>query len=141
MIHALIETGKQTHTDRVLENIDLTVEKNMASSSIGQLWQQIPGKLKHVSISKNYIWGVNSADHIYMRGFPIVDGSEWKKIDGGLTQLDTNEYEVWGVNARGGIYRRPIDGSGAWQYVGGVLKYVFASGHGWIWGVNKADNI
>jgi len=48
--------------------------------------------------------------------------------------------EVWGVNSGGAIYKRPGDGSGSWQSIGGKLKDI-SVGIQYIWGVNKDDTI
>ena len=95
--------------------------------------------LKSVSATKNYIWGVNSSNHIHICNRPCT--GNWRNIDGLLKQLDVNDYEIWGVNHNDHIYKRPVDGSGAWVRIGGLLKHVSASGDGYIWGVNSGDNI
>ena len=106
----------------------------------GQGWTQIPGKLIHVSGSTTYVWGVNSAHDIYMCQRPCT-GSNWQHIPGKLVQVDVNDMEVWGVNSNGQIYKRPVDGSGQWQQLPGLLTHVTASGNGYIWGVNIHGNI
>ena len=118
--------------------IDETESLNLTYS---HLWEQIPGKLKHVCISKNFIWGVNVHDDIYMRPYPISTSSPWKCMGGKLRQVDCNNYEVWGVNSGDNIYSRRVDGSGGWVQISGLLKHVTASGNGWIWGTNKHDHI
>ena len=107
------------------------------SPSLG-LWQQIPGRLKHVTASVNYVWGVDTADKIYRCAKPCT-GSNWVQVDGLLKQIDAGDEEVWGVNAADQIWKRPVDGSGSWQQIGGLLKHVSASGNGYIWGVNSDD--
>lgn len=105
-----------------------------------QVWTQIPGKLMHITASENYIWGVSTEHEIFMmKNSP--DESSWTKVDGALCQIDANDYEVWGVTSNGEIFKRPVDGSGAWIKIEGVLKYVSASGNGWIWGVNTKNEI
>ena len=74
--------------------IDETESLNLTYS--GHLWEHIPGKLKHVSISKNFLWGVDANDDIYMRPYPISTSSPWKYMGGKLSQVDCNDYEVWG---------------------------------------------
>ena len=95
--------------------------------------------LKSVSATKNYIWGVNSSDHIHICNRPC--SGNWRNIAGLLKQVDVNDYEVWGVNRNDYIYKRPVDGSGAWVLIAGRLKHVSASGDGYIWGVNSGDRI
>ena len=103
-------------------------------------WEQIPGGLKHVTASVNYVWGVNLNDDIFRCSRPCT-GSNWVHVPGKLKQIDANDYEVWGVNSGDSIFKRAVDGSGDWVQVAGGLKHVSASGNGWIWGVNSADNI
>ena len=103
-------------------------------------WNQITGGLKHISAATSYVWGVNSADQIFICTKPCT-GSNWVHIPGYLVQLDVDNYEVWGVNSANTIYKRPIDGSGAWQNIPGALKHVSASGNGYIWGVNDAGSV
>ena len=109
------------------------------SPALGQ-WQQINGRLKHVTASINYVWGVNSANKIYKCVQPC--NGAWTLVAGLLKQIDAGDEEVWGVNANDYIYKRPVDGSGnGWQLIPGRLKHVSASGNGYIWGVNSNDQI
>ena len=103
-------------------------------------WENIPGGLTHVTASVNYLWGVNSADQIWRCTRPC-NGQNWVRVPGALRQVDADDHEVWGVNAAYNIYKRPVDGSGSWTHVTGLLKHVSASGNGYIWGVNRNDNI
>ena len=107
--------------------------------ALGQ-WQQINGRLKHVSASVNYVWGVNSANSIFKCVKPCT-GSNWVHIAGSLKQIDAGDEEVWGVTSTDSIYKRPVDGSGSWRLISGRLKHVSASGNGYIWGVNSNDQI
>ena len=109
------------------------------TSIYGKDLTQIPGSLKHVSTSINYLWGVNSNNRIYRCSRPC--NGQWAAVDGTLKQIDVSDMEVWGVNRHDFIYKRPADGSGSWVRVGGLLKHVSASGNGYIWGVNSADSI
>ena len=106
----------------------------------GQNWGQISGALKHVSASVNYIWGVNSADQIWMCPNPC-SAANWVQIPGALKQVDAGDMEAWGVNSNDDIYKRNVDGSGSWTQLPGKLKHVSASGNGYIWGVNSNDDI
>ena len=109
------------------------------SPALGQ-WKLIPGKLKHVTASVNYVWGVNSGGSIYKCVQPCT--GFWTHIPGVLKQIDAGDEEVWGVNANDYIYKRPVDGSGnSWKLIPGRLKHVSASGKGYIWGVNSNDYI
>ena len=124
---------------KLLANLSLLIAALAATA--GAEWTQIPlGGLIHVSANINYLWGVNAANQIFMCPRPCASG-KWKQIDGALKQLDVDDQEVWGVNKADQIYKRPVDGSGKWQNVGGRLKHVSASGHGYIWGVNSGDHI
>ena len=125
-------------TMKLLINLSLLIVA--LATAAGAQWTQIPGGLTQVSANINYIWGVNSADQIFICPRPC-DGKGWKQINGALKQLDVDDHEVWGVNARREIYKRPVDGSGEWQRIPGGLKHVSASGHGYVWGVDNADKI
>ncbi|RXJ69814.1 hypothetical protein CS022_23640 [Veronia nyctiphanis] len=102
-------------------------------------WPRISGKLKHVSSGKDFIWGVNSNDNIFMCAKPCK-GDGWVKIPGKLMQLDVGEERIYGVNSNNNIYWRPVDGSGGWTQITGQLKHV-SVGTDWVWGVNSNDNI
>ena len=104
-----------------------------------ELYSKIPGGLRHATTSDNYLWGVNANDDIFVCNRPCTGG--WKKVDGKLMQIDAGEQEVWGVNSGHSIFKRPIDGSGDWVNIPGALIHVSASGNGYIWGVNKNDQI
>ena len=107
---------------------------------LGSNLKRVPSTevLKHVSISINYYWAVNEKDEIFICEKPC---NTWKKIDGDLKQVDVSDLEIWGVAAGDRIYKRPADGSGTWINVPGALTHVSASGNGYIWGVNKNDDI
>ena len=72
----------------------------------------------------------------YCLGDTCVDEAEL----GQMKTLVENPSEVWGVNSGHDIYKRPGDGSGNWQKVGGELKDV-SVGSQYIWGVNSNDDI
>ena len=82
----------------------------------------MPGGLKHITASTNYVWGMNSADNIYRCPNPCT--GQWVQIDGALKQIDAGDHEVWGVNSNDDIFRRKVDGSGSWILVPGKLKHV-----------------
>ena len=106
----------------------------LATGALGSEWIKIPGSLKHITASINYLWGVNSNDDIFMCARPCTGG--WVQIPGKLKQIDAGDMEVWGVTSNDDIFKRAVDGSGIWQHVGGKLRQVSASGNGYIWGVN-----
>ena len=104
-----------------------------------QEWTQIPRSLVHVSGNLNYIWGLDKDMKIYLCTRPCTGG--WKLIGGLLVQLDVDDEFVWGVNKNDDIFVRPVDGSGNWRGIPGKLIHVSASGNGYIWGTNRANNI
>ena len=102
-------------------------------------WRGIPGGLKHVTASVNYLWGVNIHNSIFMCARPCTGA--WRQIPGYKKQVDASDEEVWGVNNVDRIWKRSVDGTGDWKYIGGRLKHVSASGNGYVWGVNSNDDI
>ena len=106
-------------------------------------WRQIPGGLKNVSTRNNWTWGTNRHHHIYKCKSPCYKpgGSHWQRVPGGLKQIDVGPKDVWGVNSGDHIYRRPANGSGNWQRIGGKLKHVSVGPTGWVWGVNRNNDI
>ena len=112
----------------------------LTTGVLGSPWTQIPGRMRHVTASANYVWGVNRDDEIYKCARPCT--GEWEHVPGKLVQISAGDTEVWGVTFQNQIYKRPVDGSGdGWVRVGGYLKHVSASGNGYIWGVNRNDNV
>ena len=116
-----------------------SAKKTEVQDTCNPTWIPLPGALSHVSASINYLWGVNSKNQIYVCHVPCTGG--WKLISGGLVQTDPDDTEVWGVNSADNIWKRPVDGSGDWSLIQGKLKHVSASGNGYIWGVNRNDDI
>ena len=108
------------------------------TSSYAQ-WRRIPGGINHVSISVNYIWGVNSRHQIFRCPRPCT--GRWTHVPGSLMQIDVGDEEVWGVNRHHQIFKRPADGSGHWQCLSGSMKHVSASGNGYIWSVDRHNYI
>ena len=103
-------------------------------------WQNINGRLKHVSASGHgYIWGVNAADQIYKCKKPC--SGSWVRVDGGLKQIDGGQRNVYGVNAANEIWTRPVDGSGSWRHIPGHLKYITASAPDYVFGVSDDNKI
>ena len=56
-------------------------------------------------------------------------------------QIDAGDEEVWGVNSANQIFKRPVDGSGSWQQIGGLLKHVSASGNGVSTQMTSSSNV
>ena len=101
------------------------------SSISGHEWTEIPGGLKDITGSPNYLWGVDSGDAIYRCAQPCT--GNWAKIPGGLRQVDANDYKVWGTTSSKAIYKLSVDGSGSWVKVPGTSSHVSASGNGHMW--------
>ena len=63
---------------------------------------RVEGGLKHVSVGKSGVWGVNGMDHIWFRlgiAPEKPDGTGWRRIAGGLKQIDSGSSGVvYGVN-------------------------------------------
>ena len=97
----------------------------LATGALDSQWTQIPGLLKYVTASVNYLWGVNKYDDIFICTRPCH--GKWKHIPGKLKQIDAGNMEVWGVNSGDDIFKRSVDGSGGWKHIGGKLKHVLAS--------------
>ena len=62
----------------------------------GQGWNQIPGKLIHVSGGLNYVWGVNSVHDIYMCQRPCT-GSNWYHSTCTLCMLQKYHWQYRGT--------------------------------------------
>ena len=114
-------------------------------------WQQISGKLKHVSVGEAGVWGVNRNDDIFYRDSVTESnpaGKSWRQISGKLKQIDSGPAGiVYGVNVNDQIYCRTGIENGkpfgtGWKQVTsyGRLKYVSCGVLG-CWGVNSADAI
>ncbi|XP_033640631.1 lectin L6-like [Asterias rubens] len=114
------------------------------------VWRHVDGLLKHASVGRAGMWGVNSGDNIFYRVGSYDDetntGDSWVQLDGALKQVDVGRDVVWGVNSDDGIFYRqgitagtPV-GTG-WVLVEGLLKHVSVSQKGHVWGVNAGDDI
>lgn len=97
----------------------------------------VGGELKHITAGVAYLWGVNNQNQIFRCDRPC---KKWVRVNGGLEQVDVGDDEVWGVSGYT-IFKMPADGRGSWRRISGGLKHVSASGNGYIWGVNKNDDI
>lgn len=103
-------------------------------------WTVIQGSLKHVSASMNYIWGVDAANRVYMA--VRSNNPQLKLIPEEMVQVNAGDEEVWGVSPTGGLYKMPVDGSSeTWTHVRDDMKYISASGNGYIWGVTSIMGI
>jgi len=116
----------------------------------GDVWEQVEGRLKHVSCGESGVWGVNSANDIFYRkgtyGGSKRKGDGWERVSGKLSYISSGSRgEVWGVNKHGNIYYREGVTSdnptgSRWKQVGGRLKTA-SVWRGQVWGVNSNDNI
>ena len=100
----------------------------------GNVWDQVPGSLKQISVGNaDSVWGVNSDDEIYR-----WMGNSWMQVSGALKHVSVGDDTVWGVNADDEIYR--WNGNG-WDQVSGSLKQISVGNAGSVWGVNSDDEI
>ena len=99
-------------------------------------WTRIPGTLEDVTVSTNHLWGVFNRDVFWCRR--PCNGS-WVPVNGFSDQVDANDDEIWSVNHKNLIYKRPVDGSGDWTQVPGLLVHVSVSRKGYTWGVNHKN--
>ena len=91
----------------------------------GSDWTQVSaGGLTHVSASGyGYIWGVLSFNIVVKCKMPC--SGEWELVRRiRLAQLDAGPDRVYGVNLGGYVLTRPVDGSGSWQHIPGILKHI-----------------
>ena len=112
-------------------NIEVVLLLVFISSISGHQWTEIPGGLKDITGSPNYLWGVSSNNNIYQCAQPCT--GSWVNVPGKLSQVDANDYEVWGTNNIKEIFKRSVDGSGSWVKVIGMSSHVSASGNGHMW--------
>ena len=66
------------------------------TATSGYGFTTIPGDLKQITASTNYLWGVNKHDDIFICKRPC--NGNWRKINGKLMQVDADDHEVWGVS-------------------------------------------
>ena len=113
-----------------------------------------------ITISANYLWGVDSRYFIRMDDIvgvnnviycqrPCSDASSWIDAMGRLDRMiDVNEENMWGVNVHGQIYVRPTDGSGNWLQISGMngpdcrpicYSDVSVSNSGFAWAISKQN--
>jgi hypothetical protein len=62
-------------------------------------------------------------------------------VNGAAKQVSAGANEVWSLSTSGNIYKRPVDGSGAWTNVPGVLKHVSVGTNGQVWGVSDDQKV
>lgn len=102
--------------------------------------KQVLGRLKHVTVSKEWVWGVTLPNSVYKCKRPCEGGWKQDKNAPKLTSIDAGEELVFGVDGVGLIYRKKVDGTGSWVKVDGTAKQV-SVGNGWLWAVTFEDTI
>ena len=112
----------------------------LCHTSIGCPWTAISGQMKHMTVTPNYVWAVDRHNYVHKcvrpcNGHFVRDGGTR------LIQVDADDYELFGVAANHLIYRRNVDGSGGWARVSGHLKQISMSGLGYVWGVNRHNQV
>ena len=78
-------------------------------------WEKIAGKLKWISVSQNFVIGVNKYDDIYYRyGINSANpkGTTWIKVSGKLAQIDVYGRSVWGSNSARNLYSLTVTPQG-----------------------------
>lgn len=103
-------------------------------------WRRVPGSLKHVVVWGDSLFGVNSADQIFIgrtEGDP-----QWRKLDGLLKQISTDGKQICGANAQDMIWCAdiPTDSNPKWRLIPGSLKHVVVQ-DGVLMGINSALEI
>lgn len=89
-----------------------------------------------------WVWGIQKDGSIYKCAKPC-QGDGWVSVggSGSAVRVSADESHVWIVKQDKNTYRRPVDGSGQWEQVGGSLSDVSASGDGWVWGIRPDGSI
>jgi hypothetical protein len=149
----------------IIRELNEIIHERISARSLSQgpdsEWGNIRGKLAHISVGKDWLWGVSDDDDTEVfycensseRKCGVdLETSDWRLASNlssntSWAQLDVGETEVWAVDDGGQIYKRAADkgadrtGSGSsWAHVDGNLRHV-SVGKDWIWGVNNAGSI
>ena len=103
-------------------------------------WVRVSGAAFHVSASGNgYIWAIGIDYCSYSCKKPCSGG--WTRMDTcALKQLDAGEEYVYAVNQSNHVLSRPVDGSGSWRVVPGLMQYVSVGPHE-IYGIDPQNEI
>ncbi|XP_046899889.1 lectin L6-like isoform X2 [Hypomesus transpacificus] len=113
-------------------------------------WRQIPGGLKYYSCGPYSCWGVNSADHIFVRkgvnSFNCEGDGTWQEVPGSLSMIEVgSDGSVYGVNSVGDVFRRDSTSAcqpeGTWQEVPGSLSMIEVGSDGSVYGVNSVGDV
>jgi len=161
--------GVATQTDGIPNEENLIYKRNV-DGTLTDEWELVHGRLTHVSVGKDWIWGVNEDDDVWYCENSSTEDPDTGEInwtnrcenraretspfhkDGTqqLVRLDAGETEVWGVNAAGSVFKRDIDGSIRQDWIivpskgDSPAKFKDVSvGEGWIWAIGSLtrDNL
>lgn len=112
----------------------------LVSTVLSCPWTAISGTtMKDITVSPNHVWAVDRSNYVHRCVRPcsgnfIKDGIR-------LYQVDADDYEIFGLATNHYIYRKSVDGSGSWSRIGGLLKQISVSGYGYVWGVNRHNQV
>lgn len=103
-------------------------------------WKQLPGSLKHISVNKGKVFGVNSGEAIY--GADDSNNPQWVNLPGHLKQISVSDNVVCGANRFDDIYCADNNNkqNPNWFQVPGKLKHVTVN-KGKLYGANSNDDI
>ena len=105
-------SGGQNYLYGVNRSDNIWRRRLNSNGAIGSRWYRIPGGLKWVNASnKDYIYGTNSNDDIYVCKKPCTGG--WRQISGGLKNIAADADNVYGTNSGNAAYKKPMDGMNA----------------------------
>ncbi|XP_023329325.1 tectonin beta-propeller repeat-containing protein 1 [Eurytemora carolleeae] len=115
----------------------------------GSAWTSVMGKMRQISVGSQVVWGVNTADEVFVRVGLSADeprGKEWTKIDGNMKTVSVGPNGVcWAVDKKDTVWRRlgakdsnPIGTK--WQSVTGRLSHISVGGSG-VWGISPKNEV
>jgi len=119
------------------------------SAGIGTGWTNVMAKMRQVSVGSQVVWGVNTADEVFVRiGLTSEEpkGKEWTKIDGSMKTISVGPNGVcWAVDKNDTVWRRlgakdsnPIGTK--WQSVTGRLGHITVGMCG-VWGISPKNEV
>ena len=116
----------------------LIVVLALCHTSIGCPWTAISGKMRHITVTPNYVWASDVKWNVYRCVRPC-NGHFIHDSGAKLFQIDADDYELYGIGRGYHVYRRAVDGSGGWAKLPGgrTLHQISASGLGYLWGRYK----
>ncbi|XP_013777659.1 lectin L6-like [Limulus polyphemus] len=105
-------------------------------------WEIFPNlKLKFVSVTTYYLWGINEQDEVLKCNRPCKSTDPWIPHNFNLKQIDADDYEVWGVDDSNDIYMLETRLNSNWTNINGKMKFVSVSGVGDIWAIDPDDGV